>query len=507
MVTATLRGGGAGAWSVTAPYRGPMPLPSPAMSRTVVVAALILAMFMAAMEATVVATAMPTVIAELGGIRLFGWVGASYLLASTVTVPLFGKLADRRGRKPVLLAGIGLFLLGSLASGLAGSIEQLIVFRGLQGLGAGAVQPTVLTVIGDLYTPAERGKVQGWFGAVWGLAGISGPLLGGAIVAASTWRWVFLVNIPFGLAAALVLGMAFREAPRPPSRARLDLLGALAILFASLALLLAASGVATAPMLATGAALGVAFVAIERRASDPVLPIPLLTRRRIAVSALASLLLGAAMMGALNFLPLHVQGVLAGVPTEAGLVVAPMLVGWPIAAAITSRLLMRIGYRRPLWVGIVLSAMGLLALAPLVALRAPSWALGVSMLVFGFGMGLANTAILIGVQASVGWEQRGVVTATTMFARTMGGALGVGGLGALLAARLGERVPPSVVSALLDPEQRHTALRVPGVVDALGAALDPLFFGSATAAVLALLIALAHPRDASAPTPALVQEE
>jgi EmrB/QacA subfamily drug resistance transporter len=470
-------------------------------NRAVVVAALVLAMFMAAMEATVVATAMPTVIAELGGIHLYGWVGASYLLASTVTVPLYGKLADRHGRKPVLVAGIGLFLLGSLASGLAGSIEELIVFRGLQGLGAGAVQPIVLTVIGDLYTPAERGKVQGWFGAVWGLAGVSGPLLGGAIVATMSWRWVFLVNIPFGIAAAFVLVLAFREAARPRSTARLDWLGAVVILLASLALLLAASGIAPIPMIAAGVLLAVVFVLVEQRVSDPVLPIPLLTRRLIAVCTLASMLLGAAMMGVLNFLPLHVQGVLAGVPTEAGLVIAPMLVGWPVAAAITSRLLMRTGYRRPLWLGAGLTALGLLALAPLVLVRAPEWALGASMLVFGFGMGLSNTAMLIGVQASVGWEQRGVVTAATMFARSMGGALGVGGLGALLAARLGERVQPSVVSALLDPEQREAALTVPGVVDALGHALDPLFFGGAAAAVLALVIVLAHPRDLPAPEP------
>ncbi len=472
-------------------------------NRAVVVAALVLAMFMAAMEATVIATAMPTVIADLGGIELYGWVGASYLLASTVTVPLYGKLADRHGRKPVLMAGIALFSVGSLASGFAGSILQLVVFRAVQGLGAGAVQPTVLTVVGDLYTPAERGKVQGWFGAVWGLAGVSGPLLGGAIVAMASWRWVFWVNLPFGLAAALVLAMTFREAPRARSAARLDLLGAGTILLASLALLLAASGVASVSLFATGLGLVIAFVLIERRASDPVLPIPLLTRRLIAVCTMASMLLGAAMMGVLNFLPLHVQGVLAGVPTEAGLVIAPMLVGWPVAAAITSRLLVRIGYRRPLWLGTLLAASGLATLAPLVLAHAPGWALGACMLVFGFGMGLANTAILIGVQASVGWEQRGVVTAATMFARTMGGALGVGGLGALLSGRLGERVEPSVVSALLDPEQRQAALAVPGVVDALGAALGPLFIGGAAAAGLALLIVLAHPRDEPAPAPAV----
>lgn len=467
-------------------------------SRAIVVAALLLAMFMAAMEATVVATAMPTVISELGGLRLYGWVGAAYLLASTVTVPLYGKLADRHGRKPVLMLGITLFLLGSLASGFATSIHELIAFRAIQGLGAGAVQPIVLTVIGDLFAPSERGKVQGFFGAVWGFAGISGPLLGGAIVATTTWRWVFWINLPFGLAAAAVLAFAYREAPRHPGGARLDLAGSLAILLASLALLLAASQVATVPMAIAGVVLLALFVAIERRAADPVLPIPLLTRRLIAVTALASFLLGAAMMGVLNFLPLHVQGVLRGMPTEAGLVIAPMLVGWPIASATTSRFIVRTGYRRPVWLGALLTAVGTAALAPLVAMRAPGWSLGIAMFVFGSGMGLANTAILIGVQSSVGWEQRGVVTATTMFARTMGGALGVGALGALLAARLGRTLSPEIVSTLLDPHGRDTVLAQPGVVDALGAALDPLFWSGAAAGALALLALLAHPRDADA---------
>ncbi|AKF11509.1 MDR family MFS transporter [Sandaracinus amylolyticus] len=476
-----------------------------ASNRPLTVAALLLSMFMAAMEATVVATAMPTVISELGGIRLYGWVGAAYLLASTVTVPLYGKLADRRGRKPVLLLGIALFLAGSLASGLATSIEQLIVFRGLQGLGAGAVQPIVLTVIGDLYTPAERGKVQGFFGAVWGIAGISGPLIGGAIVATTTWRWIFLINIPFGIAAALVLAFAYREAPRERAGAPLDLAGASTILFASLALLLAASGVAPVLMTIAGVALIALFVVIERRASDPVLPIPLMTRRLIAVTTIASFLLGVAMMGVLTYLPLHVQGVLLGVPTEAGLVIAPMLVGWPIASAMTSRMLVRTGYRKPVWLGALLSAVGLVALAPLVTMRAHPLALAGSMFVFGFGMGLANTAILIGVQASVGWEQRGVVTAATMFARTMGGALGVGALGAVLAARLGRALSPEVVSRLLDPEGRDIVLAQPGVIDALGDALDPLFWGGAIAAGLSLITVLAHPRDEQPPPATAVE--
>ncbi|HZO16675.1 MAG TPA: MDR family MFS transporter [Polyangiaceae bacterium] len=466
-------------------------------NRTLTVAALLLSMFMAAMEATVVATAMPTVVADLGGISLYGWVGASYLLASTVTVPLYGKLADRGGRKPVLLIGIALFLAGSLASGLARTIEQLIFFRALQGLGAGAVQPIVLTVIGDLYQPSERGRVQGFFGAIWGMAGIAGPLLGGAIVHALSWRWVFLVNLPPGLAAMAVLAVAFREPERPRGGAPLDLAGATVITLASLALLLAASSFAPVIMACAGVALTVLFVFVEKRARDPVVPMPLLSRRLIAVTTIASLLLGAAMMGSLNFLPLHVQGVLGGMPTEAGLVIAPMLVGWPIASAATSRLLTRVGYRRPVWLGSAITTISLLLLAPLVVARAPAWTLGAAMGLFGVGMGLVNTAIIIGVQASVGWEQRGVATATNMFARTMGGALGVGGLGAILAQRLDRVLSNDVASALLDPHRRAAAIAQPGVIEALGNALDPLFWcgGVATAATMAALFF--YPRDSS----------
>ena len=473
-------------------------------NRPLTVAALLASMFMAAMEATVVATAMPTVIAELGGINLYGWVSASYLLASTVSVPLYGKLADRSGRKPVLLIGIAVFLAGSLASGLAQNIEQLIAFRALQGLGAGAVQPIVLTIIGDLYTPAERGRVQGLFGAVWGIAGIAGPLLGAALVHAVSWRWVFLVNIPPGILSFAVLIGAYREDAREKSRSPLDVLGALAITAASLALLLAASQVAPWIMLAASGVFTWLFVWIERRAADPVLPLSLLSRRLIAVTTIASALFGAAMMGVLTFLPVHVQGVLGRAPVIAGATISPMLVGWPIASAITSRLLVRTGYRTPVWIGSAVIAVALVALAWLVVGGAGPVALGAVMCVFGMGMGLQVTAIVIGVQASVGWEQRGVATASNMFARTMGGALGVGALGAVLALRIGRTLPADVVGALLDPHRREEALRYPGVVEALGDALDPLFWAGGVVAVIGLLVVLAHPRDKRQPSEPVV---
>ncbi len=464
-------------------------------NRKLTIGALLLSMFMAAMEATCVSTAMPTVIADLGGLMLYGWVGASYLLASTVSVPLYGKLADRRGRKPVLLIGIALFLAGSLASGLSASIEQLIAFRALQGLGAGAVQPIVMTVIGDLYAPSERGRVQGLFGAVWGIAGVAGPLLGGAIVHALSWRWVFLVNLPPGIFAMIALTVFYREPTRARATAPLDWAGASTITLASLALLLAASGV-LAPAMATASVLLLgAFIWLESRAKDPVVPLSLLSRRLIAVATLASLLWGAAMMGILNFLPLHVQGVLGELPTVAGLVVAPMLVGWPLAAALTTRLLTRVGYKKPLMLGAAITTLSLFGAVPLISAAAPPWMLGIAMFAFGVGMGLANTAAIIGVQASVGYEQRGVATAATMFARSMGSALGVGALGAVLAHRLEGSISADVASALLDPLRREAALAQPGVLAALKSALDPLFWSGGIAGALSLVAVWFYPPD------------
>jgi EmrB/QacA subfamily drug resistance transporter len=463
--------------------------------RTLTVAALLLSMFLAAMEATVVATAMPTVVSELGGLEVYGWVGAAYLLASTSTMPLFGKLADRIGRKPVLLFGLLLFMTGSLACGIATSIGQLIVFRALQGLGAGAVQPTVLTVVGDLYPPAERGRIQAFFSAIWGFAGVSGPLLGGAIVASTSWRWVFLLNLPFGLAAAAVLAFAYRENARTKPQTPLDVAGAVTLLLGATSLLLAASSVMPALTGVLGVGLAGLFLFLENRAPDPVLPLQLVGRRLVAVASAASVLQGAAMTGTLTYLPLHVQGVLLGHPTAAGLVITPMLVAWPIAASLTTRFLGRVGYRAPVLLGTLVLSLGLLLVAGLAVARVPGVWLGVGSFLFGFGMGLASTAILIGVQSSVGWEQRGVATAVILFARTMGGALGVGALGAVLASRLRDTLEPRVVQGLLDPHGRDAVLSIPGVVDALGAALQPLFWATAACAVLSLLVVAAYPRD------------
>jgi EmrB/QacA subfamily drug resistance transporter len=448
--------------------------------RPPVVAAIVLSMFMSAMEATVVATAMPTVVADLHGIELYGWVTSIYMLASTVTIPLWGKLADLRGRRPVMLAGLVFFLVGSVLSGAAGGMVALIAFRAVQGVGAGALQPVALTIIGDLFTIEERGRMQGIFGAVWGLAAISGPLLGGLIVHALGWRWVFYVNVPFGLLSAAMLVTFYRDPERAAAPGRLDVAGALILSLTVLALLAGVGGrspAVTLPLAALGLA---AFLAVERRAPEPMIPLSLFRDRVIAVASVAGALMGAVMMASLTYLPLHVQSVLRGSPTEAGTAVAPMLIGWPVASAVAGRLLARVSYRALVRVG-------------LAALGAATFALW-RLLAGGAGTG----AMIVVVQERAGFAMRGVATASTMFFRTIGGAVAVGALGALLARRVAGDVPESLLRQMLGPE--HGAGVDPAVLHAAGAHLAGamvVVFGAIAA--LGALAALTGPFFPAAP--------
>jgi EmrB/QacA subfamily drug resistance transporter len=462
--------------------------------RPLTIIALLLSMFMSALEATVVGTAMPTIIADLGGIAHYGWVGAAYLLASTVSVPVYGKIADLFGRKRVLLFGIVLFLAGSTASGFANDIWTLIAARAFQGLGAGAMQPIALTIVGDIFTIEERGKIQGVFGAVWAIAGVAGPLVGGAIVHFWSWPWVFWVNIPFGFASMLILSRAYHENIAEHEELHFDWSGAAALTTASLLLLLGASREYPALTLPAGAALFALFVHLERRAKDPVLPLTMFQGRGIAVATIASALLGATMMGTLIYVPLFAQGVLALPPTQAGASVAPMLVGWPVASALTSRMLTRIGFRPPVVLGSAMIAAILSWFAIILGGRPSLLAMQAAMFIYGFGMGVANTTLIIAVQSSVEWRQRGVATASALFARSMGGALGVGALGAVLAGRLGGTMSPEQVSAVLDPHADR-GLASPEVIAALSSALGPIFWVVFALAALNLMIVLFYPRS------------
>ncbi|HUJ24810.1 MAG TPA: MDR family MFS transporter, partial [Myxococcales bacterium] len=401
-------------------------------NRPLTVVGLLFSLSMAAMEMTVVSTAMPTVVGDLGGIHLYSWVFTGYLLTSTVTVPLYGKLADLYGRKPVLLFGIALFLAGSMASGLSRSIQALIAFRALQGLGAGAMQPITLTIVGDIYDLEERAKMQGVFAAVWGVAGLIGPLLGGVIVSWLSWRWVFFINVPAGIGAAALLVVALHEQVEKQKHA-LDFAGAGALMVGLTALLVGVQGGrAMAIGLPLAAVALVAFVIIERRAHEPVLPFALFAQPVVGVATLAGTLIGAGMISLVTYVPLYVQGVLGGTPTQAGAAVTPMVIGWPIASALGGRVLTRVGFRPLIRGGLALSAASAAALAFFLEPGASVHMVQLANAAFGAGLGFANTSLLIAVQTSVDWRQRGVATASTMFARTIGGTLAVGALGGVL---------------------------------------------------------------------------
>jgi EmrB/QacA subfamily drug resistance transporter len=473
----------------------------PRTSRPLTVVALILGLFLAAMEMTVVSTAMPTVIAELGGLPLYAWAFASYLLATTVSVPIWGKLADLRGRKPVLLAGIGLFLAGSLGCGAAGSMAALIAWRAVQGLGAGAMQPITFTIVGDLFDLHERGRMQGLFGSVWGIAGLVGPLVGGAIVHTVGWRWVFLVNLPFGLASAAVLAVAYHEKPeRHPHR--LDVGGAALLSVAVVAVLVGArsrgAGLVALPIAALATA---AFLAVERRAREPLVPLDLFRTRIMATASLAGALMGAAMIATVTYVPLWAQSVLGLPPTAAGAAIAPMAVGWPMASAVSGRLVPRLGFKRLLVAGFGTTAAAAVAIALALRPGVPLLAIQALMLAYGAGLGTANPPLLIAVQTSVDWNRRGVATASTMFFRTIGGTLAVGVLGGVLAAVLtGAGAPAQVVEKLLGPER--TALDpavVASVAGALQGAMGVVFWVSAVIAAGAFAAVLAFPHVPVAP--------
>lgn len=460
-------------------------------------------MFLAAMEATVVATAMPSVVADLGEIERYGWVGAVYLLSSTVTMPMFGKLADERGRKPVLLWGMGIFLVGSVASGLAQTMMQLIVARGIQGLGAGGIQPISTTVIGDLFRPEQRARVQAFFGAVWALAGVTGPLLGGFLVAHWSWRWVFFINLPFGLLSALLLWLAFSE-QRQAVRRRFDIPGIVTLSCAVVCLLLGVEGTHSWVTLPAAAIFLYAFIRVEQRAEEPLISLESLRLPVMASSNLTCLLLGAVMMGLLLYVPLHVQAILGRTPTEAGTAVAPMMLGWPLAANLSGRVLVRFGYRRLVRFGglLLLGSSGILLLAA----SSTTYALAlfqVNALLAGMGLGVANTALLIAVQESVSWNRRGVATAGLLFARTIGGTLAAGMLGGLLAASLPDGVDPAQMGDLMQaPLESAAAPHDPALVLQLAHAMQPLFWAIGVLSALACAASFSFPHQEVEPSSA-----
>jgi MFS family permease len=391
--------------------------------------------------------------------------------------------------------GTLLFLGGSAACGFAPSMEWLIFFRVVQGLGAGAMQPVALTIVGDLFDVHERGRIQGVFGAVWGIAGLVGPLLGGAIVHYMSWRWVFWINLPVGIASLLVLQAAFHErVERHPHG--LDVAGAVTLSLAVVAVLMGAQSQRYAlAALPVALAAFAAFLWQERRAAEPLVPLDLFKEPVLAASSAAGTLVGAAMFAVTSYLPLYAQALLGATPTGAGSAIAPMAIGWPIASAIGGRLIPRIGFRPLVRGGLFLAALASLLLCvtlePGVSLNVPRALTGM----YGLGLGFANTALIIAVQSSVPWQRRGIATASTLFFRTIGGTLSVGVLGGVLVAALSRAgIEPALAEKLLGPEraQLDPAL-VAGAAGALAGGMRVIFWAVAGLAGLAFAVSLAFP--------------
>jgi len=482
-----------------------------------VTAALLLAMAVAALEQTVVSTAMPSIIAQLRGLEIYPWVFSAYLLATTVSTPIYGKLADIFGRKRVLIFGLGLFALGSMLSGLSQNMPQLIAMRVIQGLGAGSVGPIVLTLLGDLFTLQERARVQGLFSAVWGGSSLIGPAIGGVLTDQISWRWVFFVTVPFGLIAIWILVHYFHEEIHHHERPKIDWTGA-ALLTVGTTLLLSVVLNGRGQSLLVGSLLLGASVAVlglfvlqERRAADPLVPLDLFTSRPIASAIAGSFLIGCLLFGFDSYIPLYVQGVLGGSATKAGRIITPLFLAWAISVAIAAKVVVRLGFQRTAMVGaclITLGSVGLVIGAEFPTSSRVCFMIG--MAITGLGMGPTSLSYILGVQNTVSWNRRGVATGAIQFVRTLGGALGVGILGATLGFELAHRLAMGNeggidVTAALRPET-HRLLspeKLQIVQQALGSSLRDVFLQLSGLASLTILCSIGlgkHPSLAKGTT-------
>ncbi|MEV5822936.1 MDR family MFS transporter [Micromonospora harpali] len=483
-------------------------------------------MLLAALDQTIVGTALPTIVGELGGIDHYSWVVTAYLLASTASTPLYGKMADLYGRRPVFLFSIGTFLLGSLLAGLSQDMTQLIVTRGVQGLGAGGLMTLAFTIISDVVSPRERGRYQGLFGAVFGIASVAGPLVGGYFAEAN-WRWIFYLNVPLAILAIVVCYHVMRLIPFQRREHAIDWLGAALLVAGVSCLLLALSwggnsyawgSAVIIGLFVAGAVLGGLFLLQEARVAEPILPLRLFRSRTFALANGAGFVLGLVMFGSIIFIPLYLQIVKGASPTRSGLLMLPMMAGIIVTSVLTGRAMTRIG--RYKWFPVAGSAVllaGMLLFTRL-AVDTSLWVAFGYLTVIGVGLGLSMQSLILAVQNSVGPRDLGAGTSSATFFRSLGGSFGVAILGAVLSSRLADQLAARMPAALaqLPPQQRAavlagggnnvsindpaTILALPGPVRAAIQAafvesLHLVFLTTGLVAVVAVLVTLALPDE------------
>ncbi len=509
-------------------------LEMPSGQRWLVVLGVMTGMFVAALEATVVGTAMPTVIASLGGLNHYSWVFSAYIVTSTVTVPVWGKLSDLYGRGLLYQIGIAVFLIGSVLSGMAASMPQLIFFRAIQGLGAGALIPLGMTIIGDIFTLKERAKMQAYFSGVWGLSSIIGPVIGGFITDQLSWRWVFYINLPIGIVTALIIGFSLKE-PKRTQKPSIDYAGAgllmLAITLLMLAMIEGGASLATLfssqnLLLIGGGALALALFAwIETKAPDPIIPFSMFRNRTVGISVAAGFLAGVAMFGAISFIPLFAQGALGSTATAAGSLLTPLMLSWVSFSVIGGRLMLKIGYRVLTLMGFIILTAGFVLLALFDRETARFW-LYFDLVLIGAGLGMTMLTLLIAVQQAVERTKLGLATSLNQFSRAIGGAFGVAIMGAFLTAGLAGQLnkaaqnEPAKLSAaqavefasnpnaLIVPEARA---KIPAdtlaiLQNSMSSSMHIVFWVAAAFSALAFFVALLLPKEILRPTTHVSEE-
>jgi EmrB/QacA subfamily drug resistance transporter len=465
-------------------------------------AALLLVLLLAALDQTIVSTALPTIVGDLGGISHLSWVVTAYLLSSTVAAPLYGKLGDLHGRKTLLQTAIVLFLVGSALCGISQNMTELIAFRALQGIGGGGLMVTTIAAVGDIIPPRERGRYQGFFGGVFGVSTVIGPLLGGFFVDNLTWRWIFYVNLPIGALAFVVIGAVFHvRADRV--RHDVDYAGAVVLAAALSAIVLFTSlggttyawgSMPMVTMIVVGALLLAVFPLIESRAVEPIMPLELFRNATFTVTSVIGFIVGLALFGSVTFLPLYLQVVKGHSPTVSGLQLTPMMAGVLITSILSGTLITKFGRYRPYPIaGTAIMTVAVYLLSRL-AVSTPTWVAALYMLILGLGIGMVIQVLVLAAQNAVDYRFLGVATSGSTLFRQIGGSIGVSVFGAIFANRLGHelsaRLPPGAhIPRAADPamvRELPPAVHVP-YVSAFAASLRPVFLAATGIAFLAFL--------------------